>query len=62
MRKLLGWIRTNPTKQKNLTLFTSKSIRIRVFSLKVKKFQPRLMFTKEEKKLETNLVCDVKMS
>ena len=25
-----GWIRTNPTKQKNLILFTSKSIRVRV--------------------------------
>ena len=26
MRKMPGCIRTNPTKQKNITLFTSKSI------------------------------------
>ena len=26
MRKISGCIRTNPTKQKNITLFTSKSI------------------------------------
>ena len=50
MRKMPGWIRTNATKQKNLTLFTSKSIRIRVYFLKVYKFHPRSMFTKEKKK------------
>ena len=51
-----GFIRTNPTKQKNLTLFTSKSMRIRVYFLKVYKFHLRSMFTKEKKKLETNPV------
>ena len=60
MRKMPGWIRTNPTKQKNLTLVTSKSIRIRVYFLKVYKFHPCSMFTKEKIKLETNPVVTSK--
>ena len=49
MRKIPSCICTNPTKQKNITLFTSKSIWIRIFFLKVYKFHPHSMFTKEKK-------------